>query len=166
MSTIENYKTLMDNSNRGELRSIIKQIEAAPDIPYVDRQGLLGYGYYKMDFFEDAFQCAKNIITYNRVNHMNGRIELPHIFYDWWLVEIIDDTLDSGCADICGCCCSGLGCAACLGSCSCNDGTNCLGLLCHSDSANEIGNQLGGCCNGGIDCYEDICACCCPGWPK
>ena len=166
MSTIENYKTLMDNSNRGELRSIIKQIETAPDIPYVDRQRLLGYGYYKMDFFEDAFQCAKNIITYNRVNYINGRIELPHIFYEWWLVDIDPIPGPDDCADICGCCCCGLGCAACLGSCSCNDGTNCLGILCQSDSANEMGNHLGGCLdNTAIGC-NDLCACCCPGWPK
>lgn len=59
MSTIENYKTLMDNSNRGELRSIIKQIETAPDIPYVDRQRLLGYGYYKMDFLKTPSNVQK-----------------------------------------------------------------------------------------------------------
>lgn len=158
MNTISEYKQMLDRGNRGERAVAINLIKNDNSIDYIDKQGLLTYGYVKNNLFEDAFQSIKNIVNYNLYNLNKERIELPRIFKMadgfWVFIETAGDSAE-GCSACCGICCGCLVCMGCLSDCGClgpfvnNDPT----LMSIGGFMDKILTSCCGCCFAPIDSY-------------
>lgn len=123
MASILDYKEKLENGDNKLILQIIQEIKNDKTISYFDRQKLLYFGYYKIDYFEDALKYLRKVVDYCRFVLGQKEIDLSKLLQmsigDFFTAFFLED----GEGAACGSCCCNICCCCMLCDCNCGKGT-------------------------------------------